>query len=171
VQSPKLDRYLAANAELRPVLEKAREIAALSKLCAEILPPAIARDLRVANLKDGTLVLLAPNSAAAAKLKLLSEPLCNFLFIQGTKVKSLSVRVQPNGSRRERDAASHKEARFTAEALAELKKLCDRLGDSPARDALHELLAHHGVASEPAGSSGRKRRSGAGPGRRRRRPG
>ena len=79
----KIDRYLSADGGMQPVVEKAREIAELSKLCERILPSELARQVRAANLKDGTLVLLAPNAAAAAKLKLLSESLCSFLLLQG----------------------------------------------------------------------------------------
>lgn len=144
VQPPKLDRYLAADSGLRPVVEKALEIVALSKLCESALPPELARQMRAANLKDGTLVLLAPNSAAAAKLRLLSDSLCKFLQTQGTKVNLVSVRVQPTASRYKSDAALHKQSRLSPAALAELARLCKALADSPVRQALETLLAHHG---------------------------
>ncbi len=65
---------------MQPVVEKARLINALSKLCFDFLPPGLARLVRAINLndrlKDRQLVLLAASPAAAAKLKLLSEALC-----------------------------------------------------------------------------------------------
>ncbi|MDA8110535.1 MAG: DciA family protein [Betaproteobacteria bacterium] len=167
MRPPKIDRYLTADGGLRPVVEKAREIAALSRLCESVLPPEIARQVRAANLKDGTLVLLAPNSAAAAKLRLLSESLCNFLLLQGTKVNLVSVRVQPTASRRTPDAASHKQARLSPAALAELDRLYETLADSPAREALKALLAHQDTTRPPAPPAAAKSKAAAGQGRRR----
>ena len=92
--------------------------------------------MRTVNVKGRTLVLLAANAAAAAKLKLLSETLCSFLLLQGKEVNSVSVRVQPTASRTTSNAASHKNARLSASALAELTELYQRLSDSPARSAL-----------------------------------
>lgn len=139
---PKLDRFLTADGDLQPVIVKAREILNLSRLCDEFLPPELARHVRAANLKDGQLVLLAANSAAAAKLKLISETLGNFLSKQGAKVIGVSVRVQPRMSR-SADAAPHKRALLTPESLAELDALYRRLPDSPARNALRAMLERH----------------------------
>jgi len=168
VRPSKIDRYLSADGSLQPVVEKAREIAALSKLCEKILPSELARQVRAANLKDGTLVLLAPNAAAAAKLKLLSESLCSFLLLQGKEIKLVSVRVQPTVSRYGPDAAPHKQARLSPSALADLSGLYQQLADSPARQALKSLLARHGepgaLAPPPAGA---RKKSAARSGRRR----
>jgi len=86
MQLPRIDRFLARDNDLQPVVAKAREIDALSKLCDEFLPPELAAQLRPANLQGGKLVVLAANAAAAAKLKLLSESLGDFLSKRGAKV-------------------------------------------------------------------------------------
>jgi hypothetical protein len=138
MQAPKIGRFLAAETDLQPVLAKALEIDALSKLCAEFLPPELARLARVANYRDGRLVFLAANGAAAAKLKLLSGGLCETLSRTGRQVNSVSVRVQPAESNN-REAAP-KRARITAAALVELQALHHRLRESPARSALKSLL-------------------------------
>jgi len=59
---------LAAEADLQPLVTKAREIRALARLVDGFLPPDLARQVKAANLRDGKLVLLAATSAAAAKL-------------------------------------------------------------------------------------------------------
>jgi len=86
VQPSKIDRYLAADDAIRPIVAKARQIDALAKLCADFLPPALVRQVRAANLRDGELVLLASNPPAAAKLKMIAESLRKFLLQQGSKV-------------------------------------------------------------------------------------
>ena len=63
MQPYKIGRVLASDASLQPVVEKARQIGALSKLCFDFLPTGLARLVRAINLKDRQLVLLAAFSA------------------------------------------------------------------------------------------------------------
>ena len=163
---PKIDRYLATDDDIQPVIAKALEIRALASLCDEFLPPELAAEVRPASLKDGKLVLLAAHSAAAAKLRLLSHSLGNFLLKQGAKVNSVSVKVQPTTSRK-KDVASHKSIQFSPTALSELTALYDRLGDSPARGALEAILVRHGAKSVTSSPAGARRGRASGSGRRR----
>ena len=142
MQPSKVGRLLALDAGLQPVIEKAREINALSKLCFDFLPPGQARLVRAINLRDRQLVLLAASPAAAAKLKLLSETLRKFLSEQGAEVNSVSVRVQP-GATAAVDAPDRQPSRLSQSALGALQALYRRLPDSPARRALKTLLDHH----------------------------
>jgi len=82
----KADRYLTQDANLERVVAKASQLRVLARACTDFLPPAIARQMRAVNLRDGELSLLAANPAAAAKLKLVAESLRKFLLQQGTKV-------------------------------------------------------------------------------------
>ena len=145
MQPSKVGRVLASDASLQPVVEKARQISALSKLCFDFLPPGLARLVRAINFnnrsQDRQLVLLAASPAAAAKLKLLSEALCLFLLQQGAQVNSVSVRVQPGGGPAPQ-GASRPPPRLSASALAALQALHRKLPDSAARSALKILLDH-----------------------------
>ncbi len=139
----KLNRFLSADGEFQPVIEKAREIEALTKLLHGFLPPELAPLARVANYKEGTLVILAANGPAAAKLKLLSESLAGYISKQRSQVNSVSVRVQPGGPE---VAEPHpKQAHLTDNALQELASLYIRLSDSPFRKALKSLLNSRGI--------------------------
>jgi hypothetical protein len=142
VQPSKVGRLLALDAGLQPVVTKAREINALSKLCVDFLPPGLARLIRAVNLRDHQLILLAASPAAAAKLKLLAEPLRTYVLEQGAEVNSVSVRVQP-GFEPAGDVPSRQPARLSRGALDALQALYRRLPDSPARGALKTLLDHH----------------------------
>jgi hypothetical protein len=142
VQPSKVGRLLALDAGLQPVITKTREINALSKLCVDFLPPGLARLIRAVNLRDRQLVLLAASPAAAAKLKLLAEPLRTYLLQQRAEVNSVSVRVQP-GAEPVGDVAARQPARLSQGALDALQTLYRRLPDSPARGALKTLLDHH----------------------------
>jgi len=142
VQPLKVGRLLASDAGLQPVIAKAREISALSKLCFDFLPPGLARLVRAVNLRDQQLVLLAASPAAAAKLKLLSEALLKYLLEQRAQVNSVSVRVQP-GAGPVPDAPQRQPVRLSRSALDNLQALYQKLPDSPARIALKTLLDHH----------------------------
>jgi hypothetical protein len=134
------------DAGLQPVIAKAREISALSKLCFDFLPPGLARLVRAISfndrLRDRQLVLLAASPAAAAKLKLLSEALLKYLLEQRAQVNSVSVRVQP-GAGPAPDAPQRQPARLSQSALDSLQALHRKLPESPARSALKTLLDHH----------------------------
>ena len=137
----KVGRLLESDPGLQPVVAKARELKALSRLCFGFLPAELARRIRAVNLKDGRLVVLAATPAAAAKLKLLSESLGKYLSEQGAKVNSVSVRVQPE-SAPVHEVTSEAPRELSRGAQKALRALYDRLPDSPARRALKTLLDH-----------------------------
>jgi hypothetical protein len=136
---PRIDTLLSTDSEMQPVIAKAREINALANLCKEFLPPELASHVRPANLQGDKLVILAANSAAAAKLKLLSGSLSDFLAKRGAKVNSVSVKVQPGEAMRD-TASEARSTRVSPSAFAALSELYSTLGDSPARQALKRLL-------------------------------
>ncbi|MGH8690640.1 MAG: DciA family protein [Burkholderiales bacterium] len=140
----KLDRILAAEATLQPVLAKAHELRALSGVLDGFLPPDLARQARVVNYRDGELVLVAATPAAAAKLRLLAPSLANFFSKQRLQVNSVSLRVQPNAARPEA-AAPRKSAYLSTLTLERLRNLYQAMAPSPARDALQVLLERRGV--------------------------
>ncbi len=144
MQPSKVGRLLASDAGFQPIVEKALEINALSKLCVDFLPPGQARLVRAINFNDRPgdrqLILLAASPAAAAKLKLLSEALRKYLSAQGAEVNSVHVKVQP-GSIPAPDAAA-RQPRLSRNALQALQDLYRKLPDSPARKALKSLLDH-----------------------------
>ncbi|HSA90382.1 MAG TPA: DciA family protein [Burkholderiales bacterium] len=144
----KLDRILAADALLQPVLAKAHELRALAVLLDAFLPPELARQTRIASYRDGQLTLLAASPAAAAKLRLLAPTLAKFFSEQRWQVNSVSTKVQPNASR-ESIVASHKTLDLSTSALDSLSRLYATMRRSPARDALRVLLERRGAI--PAG--------------------
>ena len=139
MRPPKLDRILAAESTLQPVLAKARELRALAGLLDGFLPQDLARQARVVNCRDGEVVLVAATAAAAAKLRLLAPSLADFFSKQRLQVNSVYIRVQPNASQKP-VAAPQKSAYFSTPALESLRKLYQGMRASPAREALGELL-------------------------------
>jgi hypothetical protein len=140
-QAARLASLLASDPSLQPVIAKARDLRALKSLLLKFLPPELAHQIRACNLKDDKLVVLTATPAIAAKLKLLSESLCKFLLQQGMKVKTVSVRVQPDADFR-RDKSPTKRALLSPSGVSSLRDLHGRMDDSPARAALKALLDH-----------------------------
>ncbi|MGE5825882.1 MAG: DciA family protein [Bacteroidota bacterium] len=126
------------------------------------MPPELGPLVQAANLKDGKLVLLAANPATASKLRLLAESLGAFLAKERPKVRGVSIRVQPNASRRT-DVAARKSVSFSASNLAELQALHARLADSPARSALRALLERHASAPSKLPPTGAQKETSAAP--------
>src|SRR5882672_10152695 len=153
VKLPKIDRVLSADHELQPVIAKTREIRALGGLVDGFFPPDLARQVRVANYREGELVLTAANPPAAAKIRLLAPSLSRYLATQRRQVNSVSVRVQPTASQREiRHQEGPKSVHLSTGSLAALRKLYSGLSDSPAREALGALLRHQGPPRPPEGA-------------------
>jgi hypothetical protein len=140
----KLDRILAAEGDLQPVLAKTRDLRALSELVQSFLTTELRQQTRVANFKDGKLALLAANSAVAAKLRLLAPALTRFLQERRMQVSLVSVRVQPIESLKKAHGPK-KTVHFSTPALERLRELHERLPASPLRDALAKMLRRHGA--------------------------
>jgi hypothetical protein len=138
VRPQKLDRILSADGELQPLLAKARDLRTLSGLVDHFLSTDLAGEARVVNFKDSQLTLIAANSAAAAKLKLLAPALGRFLIERRWQVSSVFVRVQPNASRSAPQV--RKSVQFSTSAMQALRDLHASMRPCPAREALGRLL-------------------------------
>jgi len=141
----KLGRVLSAEGDLQPVLAKARDLRALAGLIQGFFPADLARQVRVANYREGEVVLIAASAAAGAKLRLLAPTLSRFLSERRWQVNSVSIRVQPN-SARQPVVAPQKTATLSTPTLDSLRALHERMAASPARDALRRLLQRRGRA-------------------------
>ena len=140
----RLDRILSAQGDLQPLVAKTRDLRALAGHVQAFLSRDLARQVRVGNIRDGQLTLIAANSAAAAKLKLLGPALSQFLLEQRFQVNSVGVRVQPN-SARSGLPLREKTVHLSTHALESLRTLYNKLEPSPARDALARMLRRHGA--------------------------
>lgn len=124
-------------------MSKARDLRALAGLVHGFLSAELARQTRVANIKDGRLSLIADHSSAAAKLQLLAPAMIRILQDRRWQVNSVSVRVQPNPSRAS-PPRPQKAVHFSTHALDSLRALYQQMSPSPAREALGKMLRRHG---------------------------
>lgn len=89
----------ASDATLGRILRKAQRLKALETQLARQLPPALAGQVRVADLRGGVLVLGAPSPAAAAQLRYAGADILKGLPPDfRSDVRRVTVRVvQPTG--------------------------------------------------------------------------
>lgn len=119
------------------LVRKATQLAALTEALAAGLPAELARDCRVINLHERTVLLQAGGNAAAAKLRMLVPRLKDRLQPLAGPIEEIVVRVAPPVSR---PAAARRGARLPPAAAAQsLAALAGRLEDSDLRRAVLSL--------------------------------
>ncbi|HJV26263.1 MAG TPA: DUF721 domain-containing protein [Aromatoleum sp.] len=135
-----INRYLGSGDALARLQDHAARLMRLQNVLAQHLPPALAAACSVANLKNGTLVLLADGGAVAARLKQMAPTLTAQFAATGVPVTSVQVKVKVN-------EAPEPARRVTSRSLSEsgarsLTNFSSSLpADSPLREALERLVA------------------------------
>src|ERR1700691_4307045 len=136
-----ISRYLKASPDLAAVTQHAERLLALQHLFEVIAPPALAQYCRVANFKQGKLVLHAANTLVAAKLRRVVPRLSDDFSSRGWQVTAIQVAVQ---DRTEALTAANSRvsapARLDSAARAGLAAFADTVGDERLRAAVRRLL-------------------------------
>ena len=134
-----LHDYLTSGDALGKLREHSRRLGALQGQLERLLPPALAQACPVANLKNGTLVLLARNGSVAARIRQLLPTLLRQLAEHGALVSHIEVRVRPT---HDTPAAPPRSPRHLSEAArASLSELEHSLPpESELRAALTRLI-------------------------------
>ncbi|OGA20611.1 MAG: hypothetical protein A3I02_13680 [Betaproteobacteria bacterium RIFCSPLOWO2_02_FULL_67_26] len=135
----KIGDVIATSGNLEALARKARRLRDLQQLLFEASPPSLAAASGVADLKSGTLIVVADNAAVAAKLRQLAPRLLLHVREQANEVTGIRVEVQ---------VKPHKikaEDKFTPrplppDAIQDFARLSDALPDSPLKSALHRLV-------------------------------
>lgn len=136
-----LDGFLRGAAAFAPLATHAALLLRAQTAYAQLVPANLAAASQVANLRRGTLIVMAANSGVAVKLRQVSPRILNGLRYQGLELTGLEVRVQPQVYPRG-SARPHQErvAPGTA-ARAGMGALAERLdAASPMTEALRRLL-------------------------------
>ena len=132
-----ISRYLKVSPDLAAVTQHAERLIALQHLFEAIAPPLLAQSCRVANFKQGKLVLLAANNLLAAKLRqvvpTLSYEFCN----RGWQVTAIQIAVQQSG---DEPQTSRSVEPLAPAARAHLAELANQVSDPRLRESLEHLL-------------------------------
>jgi hypothetical protein len=135
----KISHYLKASPELAAVARHAERLIELQHLLRAVAPPALAQHCRVANLKQGKLVLQAANSLVAVKLRQMIPSLTEEFASRGWEITGIQVGVQDYDAAPQHSTAGP--APLSAGARSGLAALAGATTDPQLRDALRHLLA------------------------------
>jgi hypothetical protein len=86
--------YVPQHAALRPLAERAADLIELRRLYRDNLPAGLVQASQIANFRDGVVIVMADNSAAAAKLKQLTARLTALFQEKGWQINAIKVQVQ-----------------------------------------------------------------------------
>ena len=135
-----LNGFLGSGDALARLHDHAARLRRLQGLLERELPPALASACSVANLKQDTLVLLAHNGAAAAKLRQLAPTLAARLGANGVALKTVQVKVQVHEGAPERSPPVPRQ--LGTGGRSSVAAFCATLPeDAPLRASLERLLA------------------------------
>lgn len=138
--SQQIQRFLGSGDALARLKDHAARLMKLQGILQQHVPPAMAGACGVANLKNGTLVVLADNGAVAARLKQLAPTLAAQFAASGAPVQEVQVKVRLGAA--PEAAAPPSERRISAEGSRSIEALSATLPvDSPLREALERLVA------------------------------
>ncbi len=130
---------LLDNARL-PLLERARKLQRLEKVVLGLLPDNLAAHCRVMNLKNETLILAAPSSAWAARLRFAGPELVKQVEHQfALKLRGIHVRVQPESI--EKQPVRQHRPRLSMASATLLAQTAQAVNDPALREALYRLAA------------------------------
>ena len=136
----KIGDVIASSSDLKALARQAQRLRDLQQFLLEATPSALARASRVANLKAGTLVILADNASVAAKLRQLAPRLLLHFKEREKEVTGIRVEVQvkPHKIKAEDDITKRS---LPPDAIKDFSALSDALPASPLKSALDRLVA------------------------------
>jgi len=86
--------FVPRHATLGPLAARAADLIELRRLYRDNVPAGLAQASQVANFRDGMVILVAGNSAVAAKLKQLVPRLTALFQEKGWQINAIKVQVQ-----------------------------------------------------------------------------
>ena len=119
------------------IADHARYLAGIQRVLETALPPGLANDVSVCNVRNGTLVIAASSGAVAHRLRMMAADLLPRLANGGERLTALRVEVRPPHLP---DPSPPKRATLSPAARASLDDLARSLPDSPVRAAVERFL-------------------------------
>lgn len=135
-----ISAYLNAPDGLGRLMAHARLLNRLQSAYVAAIPDYLGQTSRVANYKQGVVIIHAESGGVAVKLRQLTPSLVNVFAGLGIECGSVQVRVQPVPEQPEEPPRTHRA--LTPNARHNLEELAAGMADSPLRHALESLLEH-----------------------------
>lgn len=116
----------------------ARLLLALARRFESALPPGLGSAARIANFKSGKVVIHADNGAVAARIRQMSQRICDELSKGSVECNGIEVKVQPRQIPSQSRISTLKP--LTGQACGALRSAAGKMPEGPLRAALEELL-------------------------------
>jgi len=145
-------KHLAGSLKQHPLLQnvlaQGERILHVSRLYESVVPAALFRISRVANIKSGIIVIHADHGAAATKLKQLPRHLTDEFVKRGVECTGIEIRVQD--APQQYHHSQPKQKPLGEQALAFMQDAAQKLDtDSPLRRQIETLIERAPRAKEP----------------------
>ena len=137
----KINFYLSASERLQSLFTQAQYLIQLQQTFRKIVPANLAESCQVAAIDQKILVIFVDNGAVAAKLKHLLPSLLKKLQHERIEVSGIKFEVQ--GSKPVNDKTLTRNVVLSTAAYGSLTQLAAGLEDSPLKDSIEKMLAHH----------------------------
>ncbi|QEL65994.1 hypothetical protein OTERR_25180 [Oryzomicrobium terrae] len=135
-----INAYFDAPNGLGRLMAHARLLNRLQSAYADAVPAYLGQASRVANYKQGIVVIHTESGGVAVKLKQLSPSLTDVFLGIGVECSGIQVRVQPGPEAPEERPRPQRA--LTSGARQGLGELASGMADTPLRRALESLLKH-----------------------------
>mgnify|MGYP000002197543 CR=1 FL=1 len=134
-----IEHYLNRDAAAGKVMAHARLLLKLARRFEAVAPLGFRHAAHVANYKSGKIIIHADNGAVAAKIRQLSQRLCDELSKGGAECNGMEVKVQPRQIPSQSISSTQKP--LSVKACGVLRSTSENLPKGDLRDALDRLLA------------------------------
>ncbi len=139
---PALD-WLAHHPQGARMLQTARELLAIQSALAAVLPPALARHMRVARVDGPQITVVVPGPAHAARLRQLTAGAAEHLNTAGWPIHRILIRIDAAMGRGATQTAIREAEPLGEAALRSFEALGREVAPGPLADAIGRLLRHH----------------------------
>ena len=139
MHAKRIGEYLEASPGSDRLASHAAYLIALRRVLAEALPEPLRQSCAIANYKQGKVIFLADNSAAAARLRLLAPSLLQLLGQRGLDVTGMKVDVQPD-PRRSTQPVEEKSLLLSSSACEALARAATSLPDGALKESIDALV-------------------------------
>lgn len=137
----KINFYLSASERLQSLFTQAQYLIQLQQTFRKIVPATLAGSCKVAAIDQEILVIFVDNGAVAAKLKHLLPSLLKKLQHEQIEINAIKIEVQATNP--VNDKTLTRNIVLSTAARDSLKQLAEGLEDSPLKDSIEKMLAHH----------------------------
>jgi hypothetical protein len=144
--SKKADMFLQSdNQDLRALFAKVKQLGDLNQKIIPYLDPSMTDYCQVANLVNGTLILVAANGSIATQIRFQANDLLRKFKQDPTlgNIRAIQCKVRPLPSTtRQQPTTPTKMAHLSPETASIMRDIADSIDDPKLREAMRRIAGH-----------------------------